>query len=155
MMKIFRGLLEASTGITPEIKRGFDDESKCRRCGVCCHGAIRVRDRMVLLTDLPCRHLRRGPDGLCSCDVYQIRDLTGWCHRITVESIRKELFPPECPYVREITGYEGKIALPPEEFEAVKPILRKIFKGFPRPDYVKVRDWKRFITQTLGLTLDE
>lgn len=151
MIKLFRDLLEAGSGITPEIRNGFADEARCRRCGRCCHGAIRVQDRMILLEDLPCRHLRRGPDGLYACDVYAIRHLTGWCHRITVESIRKELFPPDCPYVREIKGYEGKITLPPGEFAATIPILRKIFDGFPQPDYVKKRDWDRFLRQTLGL----
>ena len=151
MIKLFRSLLDAGSGITPEIRDGFSDEDRCRRCGRCCHGAIRVQDQMVLLPDLPCRHLRRQPDGLFSCDVYQIRDLTGWCHRITDESIRKELFPPDCPYVAGIKGYEGKVTLPPEEFETVIPILQKIFDGFPRPDYVKKRDWERFIHQTLGL----
>ena len=151
MIKIFRGLLDASSHITPAIRKGFTDEERCRRCGRCCHGAIRVQDRMVLLQDLPCRHLRRGPDGLCACDVYPYRDLTGWCHRITAESIRKELFPPDCTYVREIRGYQGKITLPADEFDAIIPVLRKIFDGFPRPDYVRKRDWDRFLQKTLGL----
>lgn len=151
MIKILRGLLEAATGITPGIRARFADESLCRRCGTCCHGAIRVQDRMVLLRDLPCRHLVRLPDGTCSCDVYALRHLTGWCHRITVESVRKELFPPSCPYMEGIAGYEGKVELSAEEFAAIIPILRKIFAGFPMPDYVRPGDWERFLRRTLGL----
>ena len=41
----------------------FYASEKCRRCGVCCGS-----------TDgHPCEHLRRGDNGLCSCEVYERR----------------------------------------------------------------------------------
>lgn len=151
MIRLFRGLLEVATGITPRIKARFNDESTCLRCGKCCNCGIQVQDRMVMLKDLPCRHLDYEPGGMAVCVVYPVRENTGWCHKINVESIRKNLFPPNCPYVEGLDNYRGKIELADSEFEEVVPILRKIFKGFPMPEYVKKSDWKKFIRQTLGL----
>lgn len=150
-VRLFRGILEAVTGIDEQARRRFDDESLCQRCGKCCHAAIRVEDRMVLLSDLPCRYLACREDGRALCTVYHLRELTGWCYQTSVESVRKELYPPECPYVQGIPHYRGKIELSPEEFEEIKPVLRKIFKGWPRPGYVTAKAWERFIHQTLEL----
>lgn len=151
MIKIFRGILEAATGITDEIKARFDDESLCRRCGLCCYGAVKVKSRMVLLRDLPCKHLGLDAEGKAFCGVYEVRELTGWCHRLTVESIRKELFPPDCPYMAGLPHYRGKVEISGQEFEEIMPILRNLFKIMDKPDYVRAGDWKRFINQTLDL----
>ena len=79
------------------------------------------------------------------------RELTGWCHKLGAESVKKELYPPSCPYMEGINNYQGKLELPETEFEQIKPILIKIFNGFPRPEYVKKSDWHKFLHQTLGL----
>jgi len=151
MVKIFRDLIEAGIGITPEVRAGFQEEERCRRCGRCCYSAIRIKDRMVLLEDLPCKYLAFEPDGRASCSVYERRESTGWCHHINAESVRKELFPPDCPYVAPIARYRGKIAVSAAEFEELKPILQGVFHGFPRPEYVRAGDWDRFLHQTLQL----
>jgi uncharacterized cysteine cluster protein YcgN (CxxCxxCC family) len=151
MTRIFRGILEAASGITPEIKARFGDEELCRRCGRCCYSGIRIKNKMVLLKDLPCKHLTYEPDGAAFCTVYQTRELTGWCNKISVESIRKELFPPDCPYVKDIAGYKGKIEIDAREFEEIKPILINAFKIADRPQYVRYSDWKKFLTHTLGM----
>ncbi|MFO8057017.1 MAG: hypothetical protein R6V10_06960 [bacterium] len=150
-VRLFRGILEAVTGIDEQVRQRFDDESLCQRCGKCCHAAIRVRDRMVLLQDLPCRYLSYQEDGHALCTVYHLREFTGWCCQTSVESVRKELYPPDCPYVQDIPHYRGKIELSAEEFEEIKPVLRKIFKGWPRPSYVTAKAWERFIHRTLEL----
>ncbi len=154
MSKIVKSILEYATGVTPEIKARFGDESVCQRCGVCCHAAIKIKEDMVLLRDLPCKYLSYKENGEAVCGVYQVREMTGWCHKISVESIRKELFPPSCPYIQGIAGYKGKVELKGEKFEEVKPILVKIFKGFPQPDYVRKSDWDRFIHVTLDIPYD-
>lgn len=151
ILKIFRGLVEAVAGIPPEVKGRFADESLCRRCGQCCYSGIRVQERMILLRDLPCKHLSYEPDGKAVCLVYPVRERTGWCNKLSVESIRHELYPPTCPYVQGIHHYQGKIELSDAEFEEIKPILRKIFKGFPRPEYVRPSAWENFLARTLGL----
>ena len=148
---ILRGILEAAAGITPAIKAKFTDESLCRRCGVCCLTGVRVKDKMVLLPDLPCRHLSRPANGPCSCAVYPHRDLTGFCHRVNLESIRAELFAPDCPYVRDLPRYQGKTAVSPAEFDEIKPILRNLFKLLDKPDYARRADWDRFRCDILGL----
>lgn len=151
IMRIFRDIMAVTTGITPEIKERFADEGLCRRCGICCHSSIRIKDKMVLLKDLPCKYLIIREDEKTFCSVYNIKELTGWCHRISPESVRKQLFPSDCPYVEGISHYKGKIDLPKEEFEEIKPILKNIFKGLPRPEYVRPRHWDNFIVNTLEL----
>ncbi len=149
--RILDGIVEAFVGITPEIKERFGKEDLCSRCGECCHASIRLKKTMVLLPDLPCKFLSRLPDGRTYCTVYPIRDLTGWCREISAESVRRELFPPQCPYVAGLANYGGKIKLEGQEFEKLIPDLRKIFKGFSRPEYVREEDWRRFKQKTLGL----
>jgi len=149
--RIIRTILDAATGISPEVRERFNRENLCRRCGLCCHSAIRIKGRMVVLRDLPCKFLAYAPDGLAFCTVYKIRLLTGWCHKISVESIRKELFPPDCPYVRGVTGYKGKVELSSQEFESIKPALVHIFKDLHKPEFVREKHWQRFIRDTLGL----
>ena len=155
MLNLLRDLLAATAGVTPEIKARFRDEGLCRRCGQCCFGATRVKDRMVLLRDLPCKHLRVESEGRTECRIYPRREQTGFCHRLTVDSIRRELFPPDCPYVRGLPRYRGKVELSPAEFEAVKPILRNIFPLVDRPEYIRKKDWDRFLHHTLGLPRPE
>lgn len=151
MSKILRGILEVATGITPPVKAQFQDEALCRRCGVCCLSGVRIKDKIVLLRELPCKYLAFEPDGLASCSVYPSRELTGWCHRVGVESVRRELFAADCPYVQGIPRYGGKIELSPEEFNEIKPILRNVFKLLAKPEYLRLSDWNRFRHDVLGL----
>jgi uncharacterized cysteine cluster protein YcgN (CxxCxxCC family) len=151
MARLFRGIVEAAAGITPEIRARFSDESLCRRCGRCCFSGVRVKDRMVLIRDLPCRYLCIESDGLTSCAVYSSRELTGWCHKVCPESIRKDLFAPDCPYVQGLPRYQGKVEISDSEFEEIKPILRDVFKLVDKPDYVRHSDWDRFLHHVLEL----
>ena len=151
MINLFRSLMESSLGVTPEIKERFKDDELCRRCGKCCYCATRVKDRMVLLRDLPCKYLTQDANGLAECSIYQQRFTTGFCLKTGTESIKKELYAPDCPYVQGLRNYGGKVELSPEEFEQIKPILRNIFKLFDRIDCVRKSDWDKFIHQTLGL----
>ena len=148
--RIFQGILEMATGITPEVKQRFADEDICLRCGKCCHSAVKVKDQMVMLP-LQCKYLAKDREGGTFCTVYNIRDLTGWCQRINVESVRKELFPPECPYMEGVSGYKGKIELSDEEFDEIKPILRNIFRAIDRPEYLRKKDWDWFLEEVLEL----
>jgi hypothetical protein len=151
MARIFRGIVEAASGITPEIRARMSDESLCRRCGRCCFSGVRVKDRMVLIRDLPCRYLHIESDGQASCAVYASRELTGWCQKVCLESIRKDLFSPDCPYVQGLSRYQGKIEISEPEFDEIKPILRNVFKLVDKPDYVRFSDWDRFVHQVLEL----
>lgn len=145
MAQILRTVLEAVSGVTPEIRARFNDESLCLRCGRCCYSAIKVKDRMVMLKDLPCRFLTYDPEGKAACRVYETRELTGWCNRINVASIRKELFPPDCPYMKDVPNYKGKVEIDDREFERIKPILKNVFKLVDKPEYVRHSDWKNFL----------
>jgi len=151
MAKLFSGIIEAATGITPEVKARFQEEGLCRRCGKCCCAGVRVKDRMVLIRDLPCKYLHYFPDGRAECAVYARRDLTGWCQNICGESIRKELFAPDCPYVQGLPRYHGKVELSPEEFAEIMPILQSLFKLADKPIYVRSADWNRFLFEVLEL----
>jgi uncharacterized protein len=152
MINLLRGLLDATLRVPAEVQTRFEDETLCRRCGRCCIGATRIGGRMVMIPDLPCKFLQVLPEGGSRCTVYPIRELTGFCHRITLEAVRRELFPPDCPYMAGIPGYRGKVLIPAEEFEALKPILRDLFRLVDRPTYVRPQDWRHFLHSTLGFT---
>ena len=145
MSKLLRGVLEAATGITPEIRSRFSQEELCLRCGKCCFSAIKVKGRMVMLKDLPCKFLAFEPDGVATCTIYAWREKTGWCHRITVDSIRRELFPPDCPYMEGLPHYQGKLELSYREFEEIKPILKNAFRIIDKPEYLRRSDWELFL----------
>ena len=148
---LFQGLAVQRFRIAPEIRARFNDESVCKRCGVCCHSGITLKGRMILLKDLPCRHLVYESENLASCRVYKKRDKLAWCNRMNVWTVARGLFPNDCPYVQGIKNYSGKVALSDEEFKGILPELRKIFKDYPRPDYISVRTWNRFLYKVLNL----
>lgn len=150
-LRIFQLFLQPTYEIPPEVEARFADESLCRRCGRCCHSAMRLGGRLVLLKDLPCRHLVWEDDGRACCRIYERREETGFCNKLCRESVERNLFPPDCPYMQGIPGYQGKVEVSEQEFEALRPGLRKIFQGYPRPEAVIRRDWDHFLREVLGL----
>lgn len=150
MIQIIQWLLEGTAGLTPEVKARFEDEGLCRRCGRCCYGAIRVKSRLVLLKDLPCKHLVHDRAGLAVCRIYPLRERTGYCHKVGPASIRKELFPPDCPYVAGLKGYGGKIEIPDADFDEIIPIIRNLLALIDQPDFVSPRRWQAFLRDRLG-----
>ncbi len=148
-------MMEQMYGITPEIKERFENEDLCRRCGICCRSGTEVKGRMVLLKDLPCRHLSHEPGGKTYCRIYEHRERTGWCYKINLQGLQKKLFPPDCPYVQGLKGYKGKIELTDEQFQEVIPILRNLFPLVDRPEYIKKKDWDYFMGNVLGLKVNK
>lgn len=148
---IFRGLVEALDRVPPEARARFSDENLCRRCGKCCFCGTRVKDSMVGFRELPCKYLEFGEDGLASCSIYEWKDQTDFCQSVGIESIRSELFPPDCPYVEGIKDYQGKIFLAEDQLDEVLPILGNVFKLFECPAYIRQEDWNRFLKTRLGL----
>lgn len=137
--------------ISKEHIERFKDESLCRRCGICCYGAIFYKGRWIVLFDLPCRFLEKDENGLCSCSIYERRYLASWCQHVTIESVKEGLFPNDCPYVYGIKHYKGKEVISGEEFQRIVPGLRKVFKDYPKPDYISTKTWNHFLVSVLGI----
>jgi hypothetical protein len=150
-IRLLQLLRQPGYEIPRAVEARFDDEGLCRRCGSCCHSAIKVGGRLVLLLDLPCRYLTRAADGRACCRIYARREKTGFCNKLSRESVARDLFPPDCPYVQGIPRYQGKIAVNPEEFQGLRPDLREIFRDYPQPAAVSARHWRRFRREVLGL----
>jgi len=150
-LPLVRQIFNLIHAVPAEVLARFADESLCRRCGRCCHAAIRVQGRFVLLVDLPCRHLEKFGDGRTRCRLYVRREQTGFCNKLSEESVRRNLFPPDCPYMQGIPYYSGKLTPSAAEFQALLPRLREIFRDYPRPEAIAGRDWERFIHEVLGL----
>jgi hypothetical protein len=133
-----------------KIPRGFDarfdDESLCRKCGTCCYGSIHYRGRLIIIRELPCKYLAPMDEHSSLCTIYDHRqEHARWCQRVSRESVSNGLFPNDCPYVRGIRGYHGKIYPRPEESAKFYAWLKKIFSGQPRPEYLKETDWQKFL----------
>lgn len=150
-IRLIQLLLNPGYEIPAEVEARFADEALCRRCGRCCHSAIKVRGKFVLLKDLPCRYLTWEADGRAGCRIYARRESTGFCNQLSRASIARDLFPPDCPYAQGIPGYEGKVVVSEEEFQALRPALQKIFQDYLQPQAVTRRHWRRFLGEVLGL----
>jgi len=150
-LRLFQSLISPAHKIPPEAEARFADESLCRRCGRCCHSAMRLQGKFVLLKDLPCRHLAWEEDGRACCRIYARREETGYCNQLSRDSVGRNLFPPDCPYMDGIPGYQGKVEVREDEFQALLPELRKIFHDYPRPGAVTQRDWDHFRREVLRL----
>ena len=150
-IRLIQLLFSPGYKIPPEVEARFADEALCRRCGRCCHSAIKVERKFVLLLDLPCRYLDWEADGRAGCRIYARRENTDFCNRLSRSSIARDLFPPDCPYVQGIPDYQGKIVVSEAEFRALRPALQKIFQDYPQPRAVTRRHWRRFLGEVLGL----
>jgi hypothetical protein len=137
--------------ITPEIMARFKDESLCRRCGLCCHSGVRHKGRMILLKDLPCKHLVYETENFSRCRIYDRREEISWCNKVSVRNVARGLFPEDCPYVQGIKNYSGKVVLSEDEFKEILPELRRVFHDYPRPEYISEATWNRFIYEVLEL----
>ncbi len=149
--RILQGLAVNHFRISPEIRARFDDESVCRRCGLCCHSGVTLKGRLILLKDLPCKYLFYETQSFASCRVYSRREELGWCNKMNAWNVAKGLFPDDCPYVRDIKGYSGKKIVSEEELVKLLPDLRKVFRNYPRPEYISTLTWNRFLYEVLEL----
>jgi len=131
--------------IPHEFDSRFDDESLCRKCGRCCYGSIHYRGRLMIIRELPCRYLAPMDEHSSLCAIYDHRQEHAlWCQKVSRESVSNGLFPKDCPYVRGIKGYHGKIYPAPEEAERFYGWLKKIFSDQPRPEYLSEFHWAAF-----------
>ena len=91
------------------------DPSLCEKCGRCCYAKL-ILDGEVVYTPFPCPHF---DEDTRLCTVYGRRREAN-PHCLTVEmGIRLGVFPPDCPYVRDIPDYKPpRMRLTPEELEA-------------------------------------
>ena len=81
-------------------------EALCLRCGRCCCAKIIIGDE-VIYTPLPCPHLDKDTS---LCAVYGHRwEVNPDCLTLA-EGIAMGVFPADCPYVKDIPGYN-----PPRE----------------------------------------
>ncbi len=76
-------------------------EEFCRRCGRCCYAKV-IAEGEVYYTDLPCPYL----DAVTRlCTVYENRHQVNSDCLTVEEGIAMGVFPADCPYVKDLTGY--------------------------------------------------
>ncbi len=147
---IFR--FRKSLQIPEEIERKFSDDSLCRKCGRCCYSSIPYQGRLAIIPDLSCKYLVRQGDNRALCSVYPEREKTAkWCNRVTRDTVCKGLFPDDCPYVKEIPGYQGKVMIGAQAQEPFYQMLSRVFPDQMRPEYLAEPDWERFISKLKDL----
>ncbi len=127
------------------IKKRFEDESLCKKCGKCCYQGFVVCGYYVIMPELPCKHLVSDGAGHMICNVYDKRDGLEWCNNVCAATVRQGLFPPDCAYVRGVVNYHGKILPPKGEEERIRKALFRRVKKTSCPDYLKQEDWLRFL----------
>jgi len=116
------------------------DPTKCLRCGRCCYAKLIINGQVVY-TPFPCPYL---DEATRLCTVYERRHEVNPCCLPVEVGIRLGVFPPDCPYVRDIPGYvPPRMGLTPEEIEAyadeVLGLQRELCRGDgragqPRPE---------------------
>jgi uncharacterized cysteine cluster protein YcgN (CxxCxxCC family) len=96
-----------------------EHEDKCLRCGRCCFKKVTYAGK-AFFTNVPCRHLHLATR---TCTKYKRRyELKDGCVPWE-QAIEMRSFPSDCPYVRDIPGYQGP--LPYEDLERIMAILRQ------------------------------
>lgn len=135
-------------GFAATVQDGDAFDLACRRCGRCCYTSVIFhgpRGRAnIAVRELPCRYLL--PSGLCS--VYPERhEIAPWCLPVKL-GILASGYPADCPYVRGLPGYDaGKIFLPRDKYDLVRPSLRRELVPRGRPQMVSEAAWARFVTE--------
>jgi len=82
------------------------DDGVCQHCGRCCRTRYLVKGETYVVQDNWCPHL----DTLTGlCKVFAVRhQVAPWC--LTVETaIPQRAYPRDCPYVKNLMGYEPPI----------------------------------------------
>lgn len=100
---------------SPRKAKSDTSPDPCERCGRCCYAKLIIAGEIVY-TPFPCPYLDTVTN---LCTVYERRhELNPEC--ITVEmGIRLGVFPPDCPYVRDLPDYvPPRLGMTPEEIEA-------------------------------------
>jgi uncharacterized cysteine cluster protein YcgN (CxxCxxCC family) len=75
------------------------------KCGRCCYYKVIV-DGRVVYTPYPCQYLDTKTN---LCTIYKDRHTINPDCLTVEEGIRLEVFPADCPYVKDIKGYKGPI----------------------------------------------
>ncbi|MDR3077316.1 MAG: hypothetical protein LBV15_00955 [Planctomycetota bacterium] len=96
-------------------------ESRCRRCGACCHEKVRFGEQVVI-TDIPCPFLEPGSH---LCRVYPERLVRQPRCASAKRSARMGALPGDCPYATDIPDYPAPHLLSghPEYEEAVNRLF--------------------------------
>jgi hypothetical protein len=107
------------------------DPRPCKKCGRCCCTKLIINGEIVY-TPFPCPHL---DETTRLCTIYERRhELNPDC--ITVDmGIRLGVFPPDCPYVRDVPDYvPPRMGMTPEEIEAYAETVLELQDAIRQPD---------------------
>lgn len=124
-------------------------ESLCVDCGLCCYAAVPVAKSVnAFVPELRCKFLAQksnGAPGETCCSVYDNRfeKAGGWCLPLE-QAIAKGVMPAQCPYVRDMPGYVGKVALDAHSYDLVRPQIRDHLVSKGMPDWADPAAWKQF-----------
>jgi uncharacterized cysteine cluster protein YcgN (CxxCxxCC family) len=99
-----------------------ESESKCLRCGRCCYKKVTYAGK-AFFTNIPCRHLNVATR---TCTKYAKRySLPDGCIPFD-QAVETRAFPSDCPYVRDIPGYEG-----PKPYVELANVISILFQSAP------------------------
>lgn len=96
-------------------------EALCTRCGKCCTEKVEI-DGKLYMAKVACRFLDPATK---LCSVYERRfDAEPGCVEVA-EGISLGVFPADCPYVKDIEGYQAPIEewSDPEITAAIRELL--------------------------------
>ena len=104
------------------------DPMRCERCGRCCYQKL-IIDGEVVYTPFPCHYLDEESR---LCRVYERRHEVNPCCITVAMGVRLGVFPPDCPYVRDLPDYvPPRMALTPEEAAACAGLLAEVENAAP------------------------
>lgn len=123
-------------------------EGMCVNCGLCCYAAVPVAKGVnALIPELRCKYLvQKGADGETCCSTYETRfeKAAGWCLPLA-DAIQKGIFPEQCPYVQDVKGYVGKVALDERTYNLVRPQVKEHLVSKGMPVWADAQAWSNFV----------
>ena len=101
----------------------------CQRCGRCCYAKI-ILDGEVVVSPFPCDYL---DEAARLCTIYDRRfERNPQCLPVEM-GIRLGVFPPDCPYVRDLPDYVPPRRMTRAELEALADAVLDAKHTAPRP----------------------
>lgn len=122
-------------------------EGLCVSCGACCHASVSIAKGVdAIMPDLRCKYLalKSGTNESC-CSVYEDRfeKAKGWCLPLA-DAIEKGVFPSQCPYVKDLKGYVGRVVLDERTMNEVNKSVKDFVVSKGMPDWISEYDWKAY-----------
>ena len=130
------------------------NEKICNRCGICCHPSFQIGIRKIIIEQIHCKFLKKEQNGKTYCSVYDSRfDKAPWCLTLK-QAIRQQMLAHNCPYVKNINGFNGKFTLSSKILKNYYPEIEKHILKYGIPSWCSIADAVKFFKKPIKWKLE-